>query len=69
MKTVKLVDENVTGHILAQLKEGNKVTLVGLGTFRITECKARTGRNPKTGAAVEIPAKRKISFKGAKGVV
>lgn len=69
MKTVKLVDENVVGHVLAQLREGNKVTLVGLGTFRVTDCKARVGRNPKTNEPVDIPAKKKISFKGAKGVL
>ena len=45
------------------LKAGEKVTLVGFGTFSVTERKARTGRNPRTGNPMEIPAKKVVKFK------
>ena len=45
------------------LREGDNVTLVGFGTFSIAERKARTGRNPQTGAALQIPARTVAKFK------
>lgn len=45
------------------LKDGDKVTLVGFGTFSINERKARTGRNPQTGKEIQIPAKKVVKFK------
>jgi DNA-binding protein HU-beta len=48
------------------LTGGDNVTLKGFGTFRLKQTKARTGRNPKTGEAVQIPAKKKLSFIPAK---
>ena len=45
------------------LKEGDRVALVGFGSFSIAERKARTGRNPKTGAEMQIPAKKVVKFK------
>ena len=45
------------------LESGDKVTLVGFGTFYVTERKARTGRNPSTGKKIEIPAKKVARFK------
>ena len=42
--------------ISAALKKGDKVTLPGLGTFKVSKRKARTGRNPRTGEAVKIKA-------------
>ena len=47
------------------LQQGGKVSLSGLGTFKVKGRKARKGRNPKTGEVIEIPAGRKISFKGS----
>ena len=44
------------------LKEGDNVTLVGFGAFKVTEKKARTGRNPKTNEPVEIPACKAPKF-------
>ena len=44
-------------------KDGDKVTLVGFGTFTTTQRDARKGRNPKTGETLEIPAKRVAKFK------
>ncbi|MEN9950327.1 MAG: hypothetical protein RLZZ557_171 [Bacteroidota bacterium] len=48
------------------LKGGGKVTLVGFGTFSVTKRAARTGRNPQTGAAIKIKAKKVARFKAGK---
>jgi DNA-binding protein HU-beta len=48
--------------ILATLKKGGAVTLVGFGTFSVGSRKARTGRNPQTGAAIKIAAKKVPKF-------
>lgn len=45
------------------IKNGEKVSLTGLGTFKVKARKGRPGRNPQSGAAIIIPAGRKISFK------
>lgn len=45
------------------LKKGDKVTLVGFGTFSVTERAARTGVNPATKQMIEIPAKKVVKFK------
>ena len=48
------------------LKTGSKVSLTGLGTFTPKDKPARTARNPKTGAKVEVPAKKVVKFKPGK---
>lgn len=48
------------------LKDGNKVTLVGFGTFSVSHRKARTGRNPQTGKEIQIAAKNVVKFKPGK---
>lgn len=48
------------------LKGGDKVSLVGFGTFSVNESKARTGRNPKTGQPIDIAAKKTAKFKAGK---
>lgn len=48
------------------LKSGDKVTLVGFGTFSITHRKARDGRNPRTGETIKIKAKNVVKFKPGK---
>lgn len=48
------------------LKKGNKVTLVGFGTFSVGKRAARTGRNPQTGAAIKIKASKAPKFKAGK---
>jgi DNA-binding protein HU-beta len=53
----------MTSIITETLSNGEKVTLVGFGTFTTTDRKARKGRNPKTGEVIEIPAKRVAKFK------
>ncbi|MCB2181100.1 MAG: HU family DNA-binding protein [Desulfobulbaceae bacterium] len=45
------------------LADGGKVTLVGFGTFSVSERAARQGRNPQTGATIEIPARTVARFK------
>ena len=54
------------GLIAAELMSGGKVAISGFGTFEARERKARTGRNPHTGAAVDIPATRAPAFKAGK---
>lgn len=53
---------NVTG----QLKKGKKVSFSGFGTFSVSKRKARTGRNPQTGAAIQIPASKVPVFRAGK---
>ncbi len=45
------------------MKKGEKLTLIGFGTFSVTERKARDGRNPQTGKTIKIPAKKVVKFK------
>ncbi|MCM8762244.1 MAG: HU family DNA-binding protein [Candidatus Omnitrophica bacterium] len=53
----------VLDSITASLKKGQAVTLVGFGTFKVAKRKARTGRNPRTGKEIKIPAKKVPVFK------
>ena len=48
--------------IVNTLKKGDVVTLVGFGTFKVAKRKARTGRNPQTGAAIQISASNAPKF-------
>lgn len=48
------------------LKKGNKVALVGFGTFSVSKRKARTGRNPRTGATIKIAARKVPKFSAGK---
>jgi DNA-binding protein HU-beta len=52
--------------VTGQLKKGQKVSFAGFGTFSISKRKARTGRNPQTGAAIQIPATKVPVFKAGK---
>jgi len=59
--------DSVINNVTESLKKGDKVTLVGFGTFSVTKRKARTGRNPQTGKEIKIPAKKVAKFRaGAK---
>lgn len=51
-----------------ELKKGNKVQLVGFGTFDISQRAAREGRNPQTGDSMEIQASRTPKFKAGKAL-
>jgi len=50
------------------LKKGDSVTLVGFGTFSVSKRNARQGRNPQTGAKINIPARKVPVFKAGKGL-
>lgn len=52
--------------IKAALKKGQKVTLVGFGTFSVSKRKARMGRNPRTGEAIKIAAAKLPKFSAGK---
>lgn len=52
--------------ITAELAEGNRVQLAGFGIFETKTRQARTGRNPKTNEAIEIPASTSVAFKASK---
>lgn len=57
------VVESFVESITGALKKGDKVTLVGFGTFSTSKRKARKGRNPKTGAEINIAGKTVAKFK------
>ncbi|MCD6115109.1 HU family DNA-binding protein [bacterium] len=54
--------------ITKALKKGEDVVLTGFGTFRVVKRKARTGRNPQTGATIKIPAAKVPRFKAGKSL-
>lgn len=54
------------GVIASTLRAGGKVTLAGFGTFETRHRKARTGRNPRTGQTIQIPARRTPAFRPGK---
>ncbi len=61
------VDSFIDG-ITRSLKKGNPVTFVGFGTFKTAQRKARTARNPQTGAPVKIPKRKVVRFTAGKGL-
>jgi DNA-binding protein HU-beta len=54
--------------ITEELVKGEKVTLVGFGTFEVADRKARTGHNPSTGKKIKIPATKAPKFKAGKAL-
>jgi nucleoid DNA-binding protein len=54
--------------LVQALLDGKRITIFGLGIFEVRATKAKTGRNPATGAVLQIPAGRKVVFKPAKGL-
>lgn len=58
--------DSFTSTVVKALKKGDRVTLVGFGTFSVAERSARSGRNPKTGAVIKIKAKKVPKFKAGK---
>ncbi len=63
-KALNAFVSNVTG----SLKKGNSVQLIGFGTFSISNRAARSGRNPQTGATIQIKAKKVAKFKAGKAL-
>ena len=58
----------MTGAIEKELKKGEKVALIGFGTFEVSKRAARTGRNPQTGEAIKIKAAKTPKFKAGKAL-
>ncbi|MGB3225261.1 MAG: HU family DNA-binding protein [Desulforhopalus sp.] len=52
--------------ISESLKKGDKISLIGFGSFSTSRREARTGRNPQTGKSIELPAKTYVKFKVGK---
>ena len=65
-KDAEQLVEIIFDSIIETLNSGEKIELRGFGSFRVRERNSRRGRNPKTGAAVDIPAKRVAYFKPGK---
>lgn len=63
----KAVEATVNA-VAGALKNGEKVQLVGFGTFSVVEKAAREGVNPATGAKIQIPAKKVAKFKAGAGL-
>jgi len=54
--------------ITKSLKKGESITFVGFGTFKTAQRKARTARNPQTGASIKIPKRRVVRFSAGKSL-
>jgi len=63
-KAVDAVFDSITN----SLKSGTEVRLVGFGTFTVSKRAATTGRNPRTGEEIKIPASKQAKFKAGKGL-
>jgi len=62
----EVIVDTLFDSVIGALKADDKVEVRGFGSFRTRQRKPRTGRNPKTGASVEVPAKRVPYFKPSK---
>ena len=67
-KDAERVLKAFTDTIASELKKGDKVQIVGFGTFEVSERQARTGRNPHTGETMEIEASKAPRFKAGKAL-
>lgn len=63
----QVVDSVIDG-ITKALKKGDSVTFVGFGTFKTANRKARTARNPQTGAMIKIPKRKAVRFVAGKAL-
>ncbi|MGD8367066.1 MAG: HU family DNA-binding protein [Desulfobacterales bacterium] len=61
-KTAEAAVDSILEGITGALKKGGTISLVGFGTFKVHQQKARTGRNPRTGEALKIKAKKVAKF-------
>ena len=66
--TVKAILEQLSEVVGDALENGSELTLPGIGKLKVTERPARTGRNPQTGKAIEIAAKKVVKFVPAKAL-
>ena len=60
--------DSVFSNITSSLKSGNEVRIVGFGTFLVANRAATTGRNPRTGESIQIPAKKVPKFRAGKAL-
>lgn len=60
--------DSLIGSITAELADGGDVALVGFGTYKVNDRAARTGRNPQTGAEIQIAAAKVPAFKAGKAL-
>ncbi|MBE2896246.1 HU family DNA-binding protein [Pasteurellaceae bacterium TAE3-ERU1] len=67
-KQAKAALEATLEAVTKSLKKGEPVQLIGFGTFKVNERKARTGRNPQTGKEIKIPAAKVPSFVSGKAL-
>ncbi len=67
-KLAQAAVDSILENISTALKNGEKVTLVGFGTFEVVERKARKGRNPKTGEPIDIKAAKVPRFSPGKAL-
>ena len=65
-KESECIVETIFDSIIESLQKGDKIEIRGFGSFRTRQRRGRTGRNPKTGEKVEVPAKRIPFFKPSK---
>lgn len=65
-KNAEVAVAAVIDSIVESLKKGDKVSLLGFGTFEVRERAARTGKNPQTGEAIKIAATKAPAFKAGK---
>jgi integration host factor subunit beta len=62
----EIIVETIFGSVVDALRRGDKIEVRGFGSFRVRQRNSRTGRNPKTGVQVQVPAKRVAYFKPSK---
>lgn len=67
-KQAKEVVDTIVGAISDALASDDTVQIAGFGTFKVSQRKARTGRNPQTGAPIQIPASKVPKFSAAKAL-
>ena len=67
-KDSEMIIDAIFDSVVRALRAGDKVEIRGLGSFHTRQRQPRVGRNPKTGARVEVPAKRIPYFKPSKGL-
>lgn len=65
-KQTNLIMDDLVAQLVKNLKKGNRIRMAGLGILQVRKRAARMGRNPATGEAIKIPAKKKIAFRAAK---
>jgi len=66
--SIKVVLNEILATVTDTLTKGDKVSLIDIGTLKPVQRKAKIARNPKTGAKVNVPAKKTVTFKASKSI-